>query len=98
MIYRYPTTGEAAGLQAGATLRWLDQSGPRYREWTVVVMGALDDLVHVDDVERTRHFILSPAKVSIASWYILNQAKRLDTVSILVRIDKVGRCRTLEKA
>lgn len=79
------------GLRAGNTIRWLEQTGPRYHpEFIVTVVRHLDDAVEVKSPSGT-HVEYWEGRVSHASWLLLRQANLGDTVSIKVRCDSVGR-------
>jgi hypothetical protein len=78
------------GIRAGNTIKWLEQSGPRYHVQFVQVLCNDIETVRVRD-DRSVVFEMTAANVSFASWVQLSRAACGARLSILVRIDPVGR-------
>lgn len=79
------------GLRAGATLRWLDNSGPRYLDKSFTVAAQDEDEVRLIPMGGGDGMGFSPAQLSYASWSIASQAAIGRVVTLKIRTDPVGR-------
>lgn len=95
MIAKYPTTEEAAGLQAGSALRWLEQSGPRYGDPVRgYVRATTDDCAIIDcDPLIGQRIEVWRRRCTFADWLVIQQAEIGAMVEIRLRIDAAGATR-----
>lgn len=78
------------GIRAGNTIRWLEQSGPRYVALSFVLVEQLDKESVILRNLAGAEFYAGPANMSFASWLLILQAPLGHTVNILLRSDAVG--------
>lgn len=104
MIHQNDPLGAVStdGVRAGATLRWLEGSGPRYAEVDFTLASrdfAEDDDSGMGDAAKLigldgRARILNPRQMSFASWMMVLDAAIGGRVRLKVRIDPVGQAAT----
>lgn len=76
------------GVRAGATIRWLEISGPRYAEHDAVFLERDDDSVTLN-VEGSVG-IYTDRQISHASWHMCKAASRGTILTLKFRTDPVG--------
>lgn len=82
-------TAATDGVRAGATKRWLENSGPTYEDVDVVFRRMLD-FVEVLLAKEERVVILTKRQMSNGSWYMCAQARRGDVLNLKLRTDPVA--------
>lgn len=90
MIHPHDPLGSVStdGVRAGATIRWLETSGPRFAEYTCVFLTLDDDRVSLN-VEGAVSIYLN-RQMSFASWQLCKAATRGQILHLKLRIDPVG--------
>jgi hypothetical protein len=84
------------GVRAGNTIRWLENSGPRYLETYFTLAGRFfADDEHDDEAKlidlRGHTCMLGPRHMSYASWQIVLDSPVGGGVTLKVRVDPIGR-------
>lgn len=72
-------------IRAADTLRWLENSGPRYFDQPVIFYRMAGGFAEVLPKEGTKPIKLAPNQISYAAWYSCQQAEPGDHLNLKIR-------------
>lgn len=78
-----------AWAQAAATLRWLENSGPRYRDVVVTLVLCKNEVAEMRVDGQT--FVIKKTHMSHASWCLCRSAESGDILELRLRDDPIYR-------